>query len=801
MSGVLARKIVREVFRSIGQYASVACLVTLGVAFLVGSYSVYRNLVASYEGSYDKLGFEDFSIRFHSAPSRVVDRVRALPGIAAAEGRLVEETALEVEGIAHTKIVGRVIGIPTERPLTTNRLRLIAGREARPRGREVLLEANFATHHGIKPGRTVKLIRGSTSIRLRVVGIAQSDEYLYVVRSKQDLIAVPGTFGVLFMDEDRVAELFGRAGEIDEIHATLTSPDLLTSTLRATKEILRAYEPEEPVLRADQPSYQMLQQDVKGFQSYAILFPLLFLSVAVLSVFSMLTRVVHAQRPQIGLLRSLGLGRAQIVLQVLAATMVVGAIAGIAGAALGIWLGAILSRLYMAQLQVPFPEIVPRWGVAIAGAIVGFGACALAGLIPALAAARIQPAEAMRPPSPEFARTSIRLDALFPGLSALARVPLRNVFRQPRRSLSTLVGVVSAICLTMTAGGMLDSMTYALDNLLVRSYSFDLRGDFTEFQSKRVVTSVRTWPGVLWAEGVLELPVEFRHRGRTYEALMNGVEPNTRLRRVVDAQGRRLPIPEKGALFGPTLRKRLALQVGDRLEVRLPEELTPERSIWHPIVVAGFNDDAIGTQATLARSEAQRMFRTELGLPGNAVTSVLVKTAPDQVEPVRRRLLDLPHAGSALSMAMMRTMIEGLVSTSRRFIAIMLVFAAILAFATIFNVMTVNVLERQAEIATLRTIGVSRRQIGTMILVENLALTVLGIAMGLPIGRAFVALFWQAAQTEEQQDLFTFQVMVHPTTYLMAGFGVLLVTAVSAIPALRAAQALDLVRAVKERSA
>jgi putative ABC transport system permease protein len=344
-------------------------------------------------------------------------------------------------------------------------------------------------------------------------------------------------------------------------------------------------------------------------------------------------------------------------------------------------------------------------------------------------------------------------------------------------------------------------MAVAMNQILTQSFGADLRADFLDYQSKRVVQSVRTWRGVVWAEGVLELPMDFRHRSFTYSAIVNGIEPESRMKPLVNAQGERLRVSAKGAIFGPTLRNRLHLEVGDKVEIALSENLTRETSTKRLITVAGFCDEAIGTQAYMPRWQLESLFRDDLDLPGNAITGLLMKTDPKHSEEVRKRLLDLPRAASALTMSSMRQMVENLMSSTSLYIRIMDVFGAALAFATIFNMITVNVLERQSEVATLRTLGVSRISIAWMIVVENLLVALIGIAIGLPVSNAFVQLFWKAAQTEQQQDLFTFNVVVLPATNIQAVLMILAVALLSMPPSMRYLSRLDLARAVKERSA
>jgi putative ABC transport system permease protein len=228
--------------------------------------------------------------------------------------------------------------------------------------------------------------------------------------------------------------------------------------------------------------------------------------------------------------------------------------------------------------------------------------------------------------------------------------------------------------------------------------------------------------------------------------------------------------------------------------------LTKERTVAKELRVAGFCDEAIGTQAYMPRSQLESLLRSDLDLPGNAITSILLIVDPTRQGIVRSHLKELPHNASVTSSATIRSMISTMVQSSSRFILIMQIFGFVLAFATIFNMVTMNVLERRAEVATLRTIGVSRSSIAAMVAAENLLVALIGISVGLPISKAFVKAFWQAAQTEQQQDLFTFQVVVLPDTYAQAVLAILLVALISMPPSVRALNRMDLARAVKERS-
>jgi len=799
---VLVLKLIRDLWQSRWQYLAVGTMVLLGVMFFDAASMTYRNLEASYATSYRRLRFEDFSVAFHAAPESAADRVRRIPGVTAVEGRLVEDVIIELPGRSPKKLVGRLISVPVERRPVVNDVFVTHGRYLRSRtAREVLLESSFARFHGLRPGDVLDVARGGGRARLRVAGIVQSPEYVYVVRSQQDIMPFPETFGVMFVSGDVLRPLVGKAGLINEVHATVADPTRLPAIMREAKRVLSAYRPQDPVPRGDQPSYQLLDQDLKGFQAYAVLFPLLFLSVAGLTVYTLLVRMIHLQRSTIGLLRALGLTRRRVVTHYLGAAALIG-LAGSAGGTLtGHWLAAVTTRWYASFVSVPYVIAIPRWGTMVAGCLIGTGTCLLAGALPARAAARMGPAEALRTTTPAVGRV-VPLDRLLPGLGRLGlvwRLPWRNLWRHPRRTASTLFGVGAAIALIMTAQGLLDSSEAALDLLLHGLIQDDVRVEFATPQDLTVVNRARSWPGVVWAEGVLELPVELRRGPVTSSALLIGLQRDSRLQRLAAEDGTPIRLGGDGLVLGQTLRAKLLVEPGDLVWVALPRGRTEEEPRSHPVRVAGFVWEPIGTVAYLPADAVRRLFRRELALPHGAVSGIRIKADPRHRAAIRERLLGLPDAAAVTVLEDIERMMDNLMGTARRFITVMLLFGMTLAFSITFTMVTINVLERSNEVATMRTVGVGRWTVLGIITMENLLTALLGVLLGLPLGRALVEGFFRAAQTEAQMELFSMKIVVRPGTYVVTALAIVAVVLLSQLPAMRQVNRLNLARATKER--
>ena len=131
------------------------------------------------------------------------------------------------------------------------------------------------------------------------------------------------------------------------------------------------------------------------------------------------------------------------------------------------------------------------------------------------------------------------------------------------------------------------------------------------------------------------------------------------------------------------------------------------------------------------------------------------------------------------------------------FVGLMLLFGGIMAFALIFNTVSVNLAERSTELASMRANGMSRQLIARLVTAENLILTGAGIVPGLVVGT------WAAARFLDTytSDLFIYTLQMRPSTYVFATLAMFAFTGLSLLPGIRAVGRVDIAKVVRERSA
>lgn len=176
-------------------------------------------------------------------------------------------------------------------------------------------------------------------------------------------------------------------------------------------------------------------------------------------------------------------------------------------------------------------------------------------------------------------------------------------------------------------------------------------------------------------------------------------------------------------------------------------------------------------------------------------TSALIKLEDlDYTEEVTRMLEMRAYVLSVERSAAVREGFEELMALTNQFIGIMTVFGMTLAAFAVFNTVTLNVTERSRELATMRTLGFSKRQVNMLITIESLATGVVGMALGFVLGYAIEAyLVGQMSTLDWNMDI-----IIEPSTFVIVGVITLAVLLLSQAPGLRALHKQNLADATKE---
>lgn len=786
---MLLLKILRDLRSSLAQSVALIVIVMLGVASFAASVAAFRDLATSYQSTYDRLHFADVTFSVQSAPESVADDLRSLDGVEAVTARLVVDTGLELpdaDGESQDPIRARLIGLPAEtRPSVDDILVLDGGYLSDGESDAALMESHFAEYYHLGPGDSVTPILNGEKVTFQATGVAASPEYLVVSPSKQEIFPSVRSFGVFFVVQSELQRRLGLEGTVNNF-AVLIRPEAdAASVVSSAQDILAPYGLSETTLQKDQPSNAALNADLEGFRELAYLMPIVILLVAAVSVYVMLGRQVRVQAPQIGLMKAIGYTNSAVLWHYLLYALVIGVAGAGLGALLGLPLGYLITKSYALELGIPivtarfYPELL------VEGVLISLAATVLAAVGPARSALRESPAQAMRL-DPAIAQVRGRIsvfERILP-LPLWMRLPLRNVLRVPRRSLTTAMGIVFAYILFLMVWGMTDSMNYFFKNNYTDVERWDVAAVFDTPQSQAVRDDIRGWDGVKKVEPLAQFPATLRTDGHSEDVLLTALETDQTLHgfQFVEGVSGQDALADGKLVLSAGLLKKIGLAEGD--SVTLDTRMGKQTFTLGPP-----SDELMNTIVFVSLAELQK----RIGSPVPVFNAFYLTVDDAQVGGIKRDLYHLPGAVSVQRKADMVEDLQGYMVLFYAFTGVMLIFALLMSFALLFNAMTVGVLERKREFATMRSLGTGRRWIALLLSGESGILWALTLLPGLVLGYLMALAMGSMFTT----DLFTFTIVIAPVTYVAAALGILTTMLLAALPAVRRVNRLNLAEATK----
>jgi putative ABC transport system permease protein len=792
MNRVLILKTLRDIRRSWAQTSALAFIIMLGVTSYIALLGAYRDLGNSYSHIYKQLSFADLTYSIYPTGSGIVETVQKIPGVAAAQGRLIVDLGMTRPGTLgkpgkEQQIRARLIGLPQAVHPAVNDVLVLNGRYFQPGDRKVvLLETHFAEAYQLKPGDTVYPLLDGKELPLQVIGVVASPEYLIVSPDKQEIVPTARTFGVLFMPSDELHKIFNLNDSVTNIAVRLMSNTNPQSVNVAIKEPLKRIGLIETTFQKDQPSNNALQADLGGYREIAFLMPGIILLVAAFSVYVLLGRQVHSQQRQIGLMKALGYANLAIVGGYLGYALVIGLSGGLLGVLVGSWLEGGITTEYALELGIPLVQTRFYPDLAWQGVLLSLFFSMMAGIGPALSATRVAPAVAMRQDpsiSLEQGRRSL-IDRLIP-LPVWMRMAIRNLSRARRRTFSTALGIIFSFILILMTWGMLDAMNHLVDHYFNVTNRWDEMVTFSDPSLSGLGRALESeWPGVQKIEPIVQFPATINLPGQDKDIVLNGLLPDQELYSFQMTSGGTPAgaMANHRVILTTALANILNLHIGDPLTITISSKK-------QEAIIGGTTDEMITSNVYVDYQTA----RDWTGGRGLVSYGYYLKVDPARAEQIRSELYHLSGVANVQLKSEMEKEWQALFGLFYAFIGMILIFAMGMVFALLFNTTTVNVLERERELATMRSIGTDGRWIAFLVTVESVILFFITLIPGLLVGNWAAGKMGNAFQT----DLFSFQMVVSVRSYLLSAICILLVIVISALPAIRHINQLDLAEATK----
>ncbi|MFU0549172.1 ABC transporter permease [Gardnerella piotii] len=547
--------------------------------------------------------------------------------------------------------------------------------------------------------------------------------------------------------------------------------------------------------RVENGSYARLRSDVASIQSLGYAFPVLFLVVAMMMSLTAMARMVEEERALIGTYLSLGYGRCAAITRHAFFAIFACFIGGGIGDILGfLAIPSLLLKILRGLYTVPGVVLRYDW---LYGSL-----CVLAFVIPVAICTiivswretRQVPATLLRPKSPKAgARVLLEhLPFIWNRLSFLNKVSIRNLARFKSRLFMTIGGVAGCTALIVCALALNDTVATLGIRQYDGIYHYDMISISTPDAFQNMKKSVQKDKSNNLVDTILpayissgEIAKSDTDNGKSNSKSHNSKSHNSS---VEDSESVQIVVVKDSA----TLSKMVNLQDvnnnlqtislndnGPLLSQSAASSLNISRGDYIKITNSNFKHAKVKLQAVVRNLIGSNIYMTSrcyekiFGFKnGKTIKHNALMLQLRGKDDAKMRYADqfANRNGILAVMSITRMKHSFSFDLMNAVVALIVTLAAGLALAVLFTLASTNISERSREIATLKVLGFYQKEVHAYVHKEMFALTVIGVLVGLPLGRLVAGLLTNALR----MPALYFEVEVSWLSYAIAGFATLI---------------------------
>lgn len=478
--------------------------------------------------------------------------------------------------------------------------------------------------------------------------------------------------------------------------------------------------------RLDDGEYANFINDGNSISNLSKVFPSIFFIVAVLISLISMSRMVEDDRVQIGTLKSLGFSNKHIRVKYLLYAGIATILGGLIGAMLGFFLlPAFICNIYKIIFALPKFVIDYDFTYVIIGILIAVICICGTTLLTIMKVVKEKPSDLMRPKAPSGGKRVFleRVRFVWNHLKFSNKVTIRNLFRYKKRVLMTVVGIAGCTGLMLAGFGLRDSIVDIPSTQYGKIFNFDdmvyVTGNVSDenvdktFDVKHVKNFVKT----------------MMVTGTSKRYAINLFVPNDtkELETILDLReldaGKKLSLEDDKIVISDKLSQLTNKVKGDKLTI------TDSEGNKYEFMISGVSENYVGHYVFMNK-------KTYVNKIGKYDTNVVFMKLDDlkHEEKISSRLLENDNVMSVISVNGTIKTIDDMLKSLDSVVFILIILSASLSFVVLYNLSYINISERKREIATLKVLGFTDKEVDAYITKETIALTFIGIVIGLILG-------------------------------------------------------------------
>lgn len=477
--------------------------------------------------------------------------------------------------------------------------------------------------------------------------------------------------------------------------------------------------------------FSNVKSDADSIQAIGDIFPILFLTIAILISLTTITRMVDEERGLVGTYQALGFTNKEIRRKYMifaASSCLIGGFIGDIGGYI------ILPKFLFTVFHIMY--LIPNYSMHF-DALFGVGGIVLfeAGILIATVYAiekklKHMPATLMRPKPPKDGSRVLleRVTFIWKRLSFLNKVTARNLFRYKKRMFMTIFGIMGCTALLLCGFTIKNTVSEMIPQQYENIYQYDLMAVAMDDDYDELAEKMENDVEVnMYLPTRIESVEIFNSAGKKIQLQLIVVENGEELVDYIclkDKKNNTYVLKDDEIFLTRNATRILSLEEGDVLTWQ-NQDLTEAKAAFNRSV-----ENHLGNAAYMTVSTYEEMFGKYVE---NGVLANFSEKCEDHAA-YADALIREKGVLSAISTEQMAAEFEPAFALINMVVYIVLILAAMLAFVVLFTLSNTNISERERELATIKVLGFYDLEVHSYVNKETIILTGIGIIAGMPAG-------------------------------------------------------------------
>ncbi|MGE6226560.1 ABC transporter permease [Paenibacillus chitinolyticus] len=728
----LLSKLIRDIKQSSGQFIALVLVVAVG-AFFYGGLVSYSDTLRTYTTDYFKSHhLSDLYVYYKQLTKEEAARLSEIEGVHKLEGRY---TLKAKQVFDNVKTSLTVHSIPANNEINT--LTIVEGSIPSKKG-EIVVDSHYAAEHQYRTGDTIRIYTDGKEFTFTISGLCENVEYAKKNRT-QDHKAQ----GFAYISEETVPDMLGGEFTYNEIMIDAEEGydvDQIGKSIEAQSSSL-AYL--NQVNKERTFNYSQITQTIYNNTMMSKVIPLVLFLIEAIIVFLIMSRLIDSQRNQVGIMKALGVKSRSILLHYMGYPVLVSIVGSILGCAIAALVFIPMVRGSSAR-SYSLPDItfslslltlIPP--ILFSGAF-GSLACYLSGRN----VLKERAAQAMRPKPPKKMKKLIieKIPGIWNRIPYSYKLIFRNLFLNKQKALASSVGVVVSTVLLITAFGT----QTALQKVASQAedvHTYDLRVDY----SAGPIPNPADLPsGIKNRVGLATFPIEFIKDDGRENATLVVTEKENSLLHFFDDQDNRISLEEGGVLVPKSYADKYHLAKGDTIQLKFADPELKNKSVDMKV-------SHISTQYSNPSFYITPAYLKSFDLDYRPASLLIEAAGPADLASIRHFFEQDPRVDTLTDKSDLKKSAQYILKQNSFVFILFIICAVLLSFGAIYTITSINIYERNRELATLKVLGYQKSKINRLIFVENIILTTFAVLAALPISGYVYSLVVKALSSTHQQ--------------------------------------------------